>query len=503
MKKFFLTLFLSSLSITVFATITNNGYYRVKNYGTQRWASLVDNKAVVDKIAGSVELHSLELNNDTEEILSDPGSIVYVSNISGKRYDVATQGTSLERLFDEAVYITPDGSADGQTLYQIYGVYKNFTRYVADVNLQTNQQYGEASVYPVGGIQYRRWMFVPVDVNSNNYFGATPSLNINGNLYTTLFTSFPYSPYSAGVKAYYIGRVGFGMAEMIEINGAVPTASPVIIQCAGQNVADNKLQITSTQTALPSNALSGVYFNYDNKGFVNHIAYNKDTMRVLGKTSDGSLGFITATNLSYIPANTAYLRVPEGSPAEFKCVSTGEYEANLPDAPEQIFIDSSKVLQPQDDYIYSGSFYYPYTSPTITLNFYAPSADGTNVTLGAASSSNVNVSFTNDQSVPFVYGSNSSWVINNWKGGYLYITVNLQYQLVNFSKTAGVESIDPDNVDSLTYVGNKVMSDGEIKIYNLSGQLIDSSTTGSFDMATLPKGVYVAVSKGRSIKIAR
>lgn len=43
-------------------------------------------------------------------------------------------------------------------------------------------------------------------------------------------------------------------------------------------------------------------------------------MRVLGRCSDGSLGFIKASGLDYIPANTAYITVPESYPAEIKCV---------------------------------------------------------------------------------------------------------------------------------------------------------------------------------------
>ena len=46
-------------------------------------------------------------------------------------------------------------------------------------------------------------------------------------------------------------------------------------------------------------------------------------MRVLGTASDGSLAFVKATNLKYIPSNTAYITVSASAPDVLK-VSTGE-----------------------------------------------------------------------------------------------------------------------------------------------------------------------------------
>jgi hypothetical protein len=51
-------------------------------------------------------------------------------------------------------------------------------------------------------------------------------------------------------------------------------------------------------------------------------------MRVLGTASDGSLAFVKATNLKYIPSNTAYITVSASAPDVLK-VTTGE-EPSLP-----------------------------------------------------------------------------------------------------------------------------------------------------------------------------
>lgn len=504
MKKLLLTIALASVVSVGFADITGSGYYRVKNYGSQRWASLIDNKGEVDKVAATADLHALQLSNDTEVTLSDPGSIVYLQNISGNQYNVSAQGTSLQSLIDNPVYIGSEGSADGQKLYYIWGTYQNITKYVADANTVVSQEYGKATINEIGdkNINFKKWLFLPVDVTSDNYFGAVPSVTAMGNGYCSMFTSFAYKPYSEGVKAYYIGRVGFGMAEMIEITNAVPPGSPVIIQCAGATAAQNKLRLVESQDVLPNNSLSGVYFNYHYGSISNRVAYNAATMRVLGTCSDGSIGFVTA-NLDYIPANTAYLKVPEGSPAEFKCVDSATYTANLPEAPEVIYFGDN-TLQPQDDYTYSGTFYYDAGSNP-TFLFYTSASQNPADAIGAIGSGNIQMNLSKSGRYGFEYGSQFAWYVNNWMGGDITVTLNLQYQYVSFSsKAAGVETLTADN-SSLRYNGKTIYSEAgnDIKVVNMEGRTVAHSSDGTLDVSSLPKGIYVAISNGKSIKIMR
>lgn len=396
MRKLFTIIALTFLiTISSFADITSNGYYRVQNYGTSRWASLIDNQGYVDKVSGTADLHAIELIKDTEFILSDPGSIVYVTALGGKEYNVSAQGTNLESLVSNSVSIGQSGSADGQNLYYIYGTYDKTVKYINDGQISATPNLGTASIGDISGkyANNKKWKFFPVDVNTSNYFGAVPTINVKSISYCTLYTSFPYRPYSSGVKAYYIGRVGGGMAEMIEITGTVPSATPVIIQCAGENVSDNKLQLMTNTSGIGGNSLKGVYFNYEHYSTVNHVAYNPDTMRVLGTCSDGSLGFITAKNLDYIPANTAYLTVAAGSPSELRCVTPAEF-------------------------------------------------------------------------------------------------------------SAGVNTISTD-FNNLTYNGNIITSSSEIRVLNFEGKTLLLSNSGSLDVSSLPKGIYIAVSNGESIKFVR
>lgn len=327
MKKSILVISAALLATSAFADINGNGYYRVKNYGSQRWASLIDNKGSVNMVTGTADLHALELNNDTEEILSDPASIVYLTNVKSNQYNVAAQGTSLKELVGHEIFIGANGTGtNGQKIYRIWGKQSGATRYISDADYNNKHQYGQASIIDPPIAIYKDWEFIPVDVTTDNYFGAVPSVTADNSLYTSLYTSFGYKPYSEGVKAYYIGRVGEGKVEMIEIEGDVPGGFPVIIECASQVVSANRLQLVSTNATISGNSLNGVYFNYSEGSTVNHVAYDPATMRVLGRCEDGSLGFITA-NINYIPANSAYLKVSAGASKELKCLSPEDYDS--------------------------------------------------------------------------------------------------------------------------------------------------------------------------------
>lgn len=508
MNKLFIALILATgIVFTGYSNLNGSGYYRVKNFGSARWANLVDNKSQVDFFAGTADLHSLQLNNNTEEILSDPGSVVYINELSGNQYDVAAQGVSLENLVNNTITIRENGTGeDGQKTYMIYGVYKGTTKYLGDSNIILSKQFGTANLN-VANPNFNKWYIIPLDETSNNYFAAKPSINVGGNLYTTLFTSFAYKPYSKGVKAYYIARTGYGMAEMVEITGAVPPGSPVVIQCASENISDNRMQVVELQDVLPSNSLTGVYFNYvASSKYANQVRYDPNTMRILGVCSDGSLGFITS-DMDYIPANTAYLKVPADSAPELKCVSPQEYEANLPEAPESFYLDDSFILLPQGEDIYTGTFDIPansdysdknirfYTSNTSNANYIGPFL---------TSGNNVSLQTTGNNTLPFSYNSPYYWVLPKWQGGTLQVTINLLYQNVKFSTNmSAVDSIVADD-SNLTYDGKYVYYNGtaEIKIYNTAGQLVASSNN-YLDMTNLAPGVYVAVANGNSIKIVR
>lgn len=522
MKKLLLFITtLATIQFAAFADLTGAGYYRLRNYGSQRWVSMIDNHGSADPAASQADLHALKLSSGTEQIITDPASIFYITNIQGNQYDIVAQGVDFQTLVGNSVTINfgADGSADGQTLYRLYGTYGNYTKYISDGRSNLSNPEGYATIGSVSNVNFSKWMILPVSVTSDNYFATLPTVTANGKGYTSLFTSFSYKPYSSGVKAYYISRVGFGMAEMVEINGAVPTGSPVIIECAGQNASDNKMELTNDTPALPSNALTGVYFDYLHGSTSNRVEYDPQTMRVLGTCSDGSLGFVTA-DIEFIPANTAYLKVPAGSSPEFKCVSSSDFEANLPDSPEQIYLigsfkdmqptDDSFILLPQDDYTYTADFTdLPPCADSekgLLFTFYTAMTDNSlNQITPYSSTEDVTIKPSNETAVPFNYGGDFSWVIPQWEGGDLSVVLNLQYQYVSFysSSYAGVKNIKAGD-QSLHFSDGTIYCDtpSEITVFNVSGQAMAKGFGRSLNISNLNSGIYVVVANGKSLKIA-
>lgn len=361
MKKFYISFCLTLVALSASATINGNGFYRVQNYGSGRWASLIDNHGAVDMVAGSADVHALQLWSNTDSTLIDPASIVYITSEGNNKYNVAAQGTSVEALLGYPVNLGSEGTTDdGQTIYNIYGTKSGVVKYIGDGELRVSKEYGIATSEPSTAAAYRKfrqWLIYPINIDTFNYFGTEPQITANGKSYTTIYASFGFQPYSAGVKAYYIGRAEWGMAEMIEITGAVPPGTPVIIECAGTSSKDNKFQlIASEQTPITSNSLSGTYFDYHSEGRNNFIEYDPNTMRVLGKCSDGSLGFVVNRNLTSIPANSAYLKVPAGSPSEYKCMDPDTYTADV----ETVGADSNSLS-------YSYGVVYAGTSTNISV----------------------------------------------------------------------------------------------------------------------------------------
>lgn len=509
MKKIVLVIALIATGLTSFANLTGNGYYRVKNYGSSRWANLIDNHSSIDYFAGSADLHSLELNKDTEAILSDPGSIVLITNVGSNQYDVAAQGTSLNDLVNHPINIRANGKApEGSDLYMLYGVYKGVTKWIGDGNI-TNNNIGKASIN-VSLEDNRKWYIIPVSASSDNYFGVKPNVKTSNNeLYTTTFTSFAFKPYSANVKAYYVGRVGYGMVELIEVTDAVPAASPVIIKCAGENVADNKMELMQNQEALPNNALTGVYFDFQNELYTNQVPYDPNTMRVLGLTQDGSLGFIKATDLQVIPGNSAYLKVTNDTYPELKCVSTAEYDANLPKAPEGFYFGNDEYyeLYPQGGDNYTGSFNLPKPEDgqpsDLKLRFMMGNTDNY---IGAYKAGNKDVvlNYETSQTLPFDYNSPYYWILPDWFGGDLSVTINLENQYIKFySVVAGIDNVFVGN-QNIIFDGSKLYYPGNeiINVYDTSGKLIVKSNSDSLDISHLQKGIYIVKAGNETLKIA-
>lgn len=308
------------------------GYYRVRNLKTERWCTVVDDYGRIDYGNTTADLVAIRLHKTFDYICSDPGSVLYIYPV-GTKYQMEAQGTGIEQIIGHHADLTQNGTSKGEKLYLASGTMSGSTKYLGDAQFMPFQEIGDMQTNCSG--DYRRWFIRPLSDDGENFFGVKTSVESNGKYYAPLYCGFPFSAYSDGVKAYYVSGIFGNMACLEEIDGTVPTSTPVIMECATDEPTTNRLHVGGSASKLTGNKLTGVYFCrndvYEGSQHYKVTRYNPATMRVLGTLADGSLGFVTAADLEFIPANSCYLSVPEGSPAEFRCVDKEEFMAGVDD----------------------------------------------------------------------------------------------------------------------------------------------------------------------------
>lgn len=322
MNRFIFLLF-SFISVSAsFAQLNGDGYYRVQNQYTSRYVVVLSNKADINYVTNEVDLGSIETLKPFNKIVSNPASVIYIEKHGSSGYVLKSQGTDTYSMI--GYYLKIRDNKNGT--YKAYASAGGMTKYLADEPSNFND-----GILITTSAQTRDWYIKPISANCDNYFGLLPELNIDGSFYTTLFASFPFNFASAGMSAYYIYKIDQerGLAVYKELNEAVPASTPVIVKCSSDQSDNNKLNLLNANvTSLKDNLLGGVYFNNKNKKIYNRVAYNPSTMRVLGKLSDGTIGFVTA-NIDYLPANKAYLNVPAGTLPELRLISQDDYTTGI------------------------------------------------------------------------------------------------------------------------------------------------------------------------------
>ena len=315
MKRLILSLQFVLVSVAcTFAQLGGDGYYRIQNVSTGRYVVLIDNVGSIDLATSSADLGAIHTLRGYDKVVGNPASVIYVKKVSGS-YNLIAQGTDAH----EIVGIYLDIRDMGNNVYRAYKTKGGVTVYLCDEDYDTAEGYMMSS-----GSRTRDWRIIPITSSSDNYFGITPELSVEGVHYATLYASFPVKLSSSGLKAYYIRLINEDVAVYDEITeGEIPASTPVIIQCSSDSYANNRAEVlSSTSVKVTNNQLKGVYF--DNVKRKNATPYDASTMRVLGKLSDGSLGFVKAS-FTNLPANKAYLEVPEGTPDELHLMSYEKY----------------------------------------------------------------------------------------------------------------------------------------------------------------------------------
>ncbi len=316
MKRILLYTLAVFSAFCAFADLGDNGYYRVQNAASKRFAYLLDDKGSIDATGSTADVTALELFLDPDKIYSDPSCIFHVKHIDSSSskyyYDIEGQGTSVHGFLGEYVKIIKDKAVDNVQAYLIYASKSGMTKYLGDRRSDTSMDSGWASVDVSG--DRRLWHFHPVNVASNdNYFGISADLNANGKYYYPFFADFPFKAESAGMKFYIVTGINpQGVVIIEEVKGIIPASTPVIVECSHPLAVDNKLSIGGTASALSSeNLLKGVYFNNDDVIHRNRLAYDKKTMRSL-MVKNGKLVFGVG-NYSYVPRNQAYLQLTDAA----------------------------------------------------------------------------------------------------------------------------------------------------------------------------------------------
>lgn len=316
--KRILTLLIATFTTLCASAQFANGYYRIQCKDTGRYISVRNNYVNTGSATrtGQIELQSLETITGFDNIVNDPGSVLYLRNTS-KGYVIDAQGftTDGRDIYLEFVQVEDAYRLKANVTYQG----QSYTRYLRDYEEEPGYSY-----ITTDGNKSTHWDWYITPVGSDQYFGLKGDVKVGDNYYTTLYASFPVQ-LGSGMKAYAVNSLTENSCTLKDIGNIVPSKVPVVIACAGQNADANKVTpLSQNDVSVSDNWLSGVIFChpvFDGIGREkrsnpawNVIDYDPATMRLLGET-DGKLCFNTASDVDYLPANRAFLPVNAGSAA--------------------------------------------------------------------------------------------------------------------------------------------------------------------------------------------
>lgn len=329
MKQSLLTLLVSIasfMSLQAQSSYTGDGYYRVKNVNTERYITVIDGYGRVDIQSTSADMGAIETVRDFENIVSDPASIIYIKK-EGGGYNLFCQGIETYKMIH---YYFNIGYTKRLDAYQVSASSAGMT-----LSLSDTEKPGSVKSVVNTKDNLINWYIQTLSQEDNYYFGIDPDITIVSTYYKSFYASFPYSFASEGMKAYYVTMVDPVLKAAVwkEVSTKdVPAAMPVFIQCSAKGAASNKFDIHDSKETIPpdmSADMKGVYFLRDRSQKTNPHRFVTEndtaTMRILGKTTDGSIGLVKCKD-QFIPKNTAYVIVPAGSPKEFKLMTQEEYD---------------------------------------------------------------------------------------------------------------------------------------------------------------------------------
>lgn len=361
MKKLHITftlLYILSLTAAIAQTngtgIAGDGYYRIRNLASQRYLYVTDDKDYYDKNRDVEDFQAIQLWLDHVEIegegyrspISDPASIIYIKKV-GSQYDLTAQGTGVHALTGYYVNVKTLSNGTYEVSASVSKGGLEVVKTLSDNETASAPRPGKGKMGTSGTLNYRRWIVDKITTDhATNYAGISPTIQARGKYYQPFYASFPFKPASEGMKVYYISLVDDNKAVLKEIEGEVPTATPVIIECSSPDPSQNRIDLLPpSATNTSGNLLAGTYFCNGSRPAASTNAYkvfDAATMRILAANDEGKLTLTDAPTsgtsqfekrdqstgyrpVTYVcvPANHSYLKC-DGNTAKTLIVMTEE-----------------------------------------------------------------------------------------------------------------------------------------------------------------------------------
>lgn len=343
MKRKLLLIGIALLSMCANAQDVSDGFYRVKNYGTNRYVYVYDCTGSINVSTTSADMGAIVLYRDANRRFADPASVIYVAN-KGKAngytyYDLEAQGTGVYKIINYYVSVT------NSNVTGTYWVYvPSFSMYLIDPvsSASIDKSYVDAKK-ATGSVSANQlcWSVTPVSASSDEYLGISSNekLKLNDKYYKPYVLGFAFDFASVGMKAYYVSDIKDDAIVIKEVVGTVPAETPIIVECSSADATNNRINpIYATPSQINNNKLKANFFCYNGHKYdTARRLYNAKTMRVLA-VKDGKLQYITDTNHEYttklkvnnvedyyVNANESYLEVPESFPATMQVMTESEY----------------------------------------------------------------------------------------------------------------------------------------------------------------------------------
>ena len=194
--KHLLIIAFSLLAVSLYAQKSAiDGYYRVSNWKTERYVYVYDNTGSIDWSALDAEMGAIELWKESSKHsrFSDPASVLYIENYASNQYDIQSQGMGIYKMLKEYITLIED---DG--LYELSVTKGSVKKSLRDVNL--NSRMAKGSMGTNGSGDNNKWIGTKIDVTTDEWFGITPSIEVNGKFYQPFYADFGFTPVSDDMK---------------------------------------------------------------------------------------------------------------------------------------------------------------------------------------------------------------------------------------------------------------------------------------------------------------